>query len=184
MSKVALIYLPAGEGGAKVGLDDYLAVGHTVDDLLGLATHELRPPPNNDTGGMPDGPYGETDTGLVWKKRTNDGVVPVPLANFTARIVADTVEDDGAETRRVFTVEARLSGQTRRFDVPAEQFATMNWPAAHLGARAILYPGQGVREHARTAIQTLSEAEEQRVRAHLGWVQTERASGATATAAA
>lgn len=33
-AEVAIIYLPAGEGGAKVGLDDYLAAGHTVDDLL------------------------------------------------------------------------------------------------------------------------------------------------------
>src|SRR5690242_14231324 len=29
----------------KQGLDDYLAAGHTVDDLLALVTDELRPPP-------------------------------------------------------------------------------------------------------------------------------------------
>ena len=39
---VQLIYLPSGPGGAKVGLDDYLAAKHTVDDLLALATTELR----------------------------------------------------------------------------------------------------------------------------------------------
>ena len=39
---VRLIYLAPGPGGAKVGLDDYLAAGHTVDDLLSLATTGLR----------------------------------------------------------------------------------------------------------------------------------------------
>lgn len=33
---VALIYLQAGPNGEKVGLDDYLAAGHLVEDLLGL----------------------------------------------------------------------------------------------------------------------------------------------------
>ncbi len=38
---VRLVHLPAGPGWAKVGLDDFLAAGHGVDDLLGLATTEL-----------------------------------------------------------------------------------------------------------------------------------------------
>jgi hypothetical protein len=38
---VQLVYLPAGPDGEKVGLDDYLAAGHSVDDLLALATDEL-----------------------------------------------------------------------------------------------------------------------------------------------
>jgi hypothetical protein len=41
---VAVIYLPHGEAGAKVGLDDYLAAGHTTDALLALAAPELRDP--------------------------------------------------------------------------------------------------------------------------------------------
>lgn len=39
---VKIIYLPSGAGGAKVGLDDYFAAGHTVDELLALATDNLR----------------------------------------------------------------------------------------------------------------------------------------------
>jgi hypothetical protein len=38
---VRLIYLPSGEGGAKVGLDDYFAAGGTVDGLMRLATTDL-----------------------------------------------------------------------------------------------------------------------------------------------
>lgn len=41
---VRVVYLPLGPDGSKVGLDDYLAAGHTLDDLLALATTELRTP--------------------------------------------------------------------------------------------------------------------------------------------
>ena len=40
---VRIIYLPHGEDGRKIGLDDFLAAGHTRDDLLALASDTLRP---------------------------------------------------------------------------------------------------------------------------------------------
>ncbi len=39
-----IVHLPPGDGGAKVGLDDFLAAGHTAEDLLGLAREETPPP--------------------------------------------------------------------------------------------------------------------------------------------
>lgn len=42
---VALLYLPSGPAGAKQGIDDYLAAGHSVDDLFDLAVEESRPLP-------------------------------------------------------------------------------------------------------------------------------------------
>lgn len=39
-ARVALIYLPPGEGASKQGVDDYLAAGHTVSDLVKLASSE------------------------------------------------------------------------------------------------------------------------------------------------
>lgn len=41
-AKVAFIYLSVGDGATKQGVDDYLAAGHSVDDLLALATSEVR----------------------------------------------------------------------------------------------------------------------------------------------
>jgi Domain of unknown function (DUF3854) len=41
-AKVAIIYLPPGEAGEKVGLDDFLAAGHTASDLMALASPTLR----------------------------------------------------------------------------------------------------------------------------------------------
>jgi hypothetical protein len=40
-----LIYLPYGPGATKTGVDDFMATGNTVDDLLTLATDELREMP-------------------------------------------------------------------------------------------------------------------------------------------
>ncbi len=47
---VRYVYLPSGAAGEKVGVDDYLAQGHGVDDLYMLATTELRSLPE----GTPD----------------------------------------------------------------------------------------------------------------------------------
>jgi DNA polymerase I-like protein with 3'-5' exonuclease and polymerase domains len=49
MAEVLQIYLPSGEGGTKQGVDDFLAAGHSVDDLLDYACSELREPPNVDS---------------------------------------------------------------------------------------------------------------------------------------
>jgi hypothetical protein len=45
---VRLIYLTAGAGGAKVGLDDYFAAGGTVDGLMRLASADLPDEPEAD----------------------------------------------------------------------------------------------------------------------------------------
>ncbi len=169
-ANVAVIYLPAGEGGSKQGADDFLAAGNSVDDLLALATTELREPPCEEENEAPPIPYRETPQGLVLDKLTKEGIVPVLLANFTARITGDVVEDDGAEERRRFEIEAELNGRRSVFTVPAEQFSGMTWPTEHLGARAVLYPGSSTRDHARAATQLLSgDVPTRHVYAHIGW---------------
>jgi hypothetical protein len=159
--------------------DGMLAKG--VDDALirGVHIHRAHPPlapPHQveltgDVGRQPDArPYHSTPAGLVWRRQTASGPVNMPLTNFSALIAAEVLEDDGAEVRRRFEVEARLNGACRRFTVGAEAFASMGWVMEHLGARAILYPGFGLRDHARAAIQVLSgDVREHHVYAHTGW---------------
>jgi hypothetical protein len=159
--------------------DAMLAKG--VDDALirGVHIHRAHPPsapPHQvelpvDVGRQPDGhPYHSTPAGLVWRRQTASGLVNTPLTNFSAFIAAEVLEDDGAEVRRRFEVEARLNGARRRFMVGAEAFASMGWVMEHLGARAILYPGFGLRDHARVAMQVLSgEVAERHIYAHTGW---------------
>ncbi len=141
---------------------------NTVIKWLGI-THTSEP------AAGPTGPYEATDRGLVWRRPTsNGGTIRVPLTNFTARIIADVARDDGAETLREFELEVKRAGRTYRFRVPAAQFAGMNWVPEHLGASAIVYPGQGTREHTRAAVQVLSgDVTERRVYAHTGWREVE-----------
>jgi Domain of unknown function (DUF3854) len=52
-----VIYLPYGPGATKTGVDDFIATGKTVDDLLTLATDELREmPQEQDQEGRMDAP--------------------------------------------------------------------------------------------------------------------------------
>ncbi|HKV44730.1 MAG TPA: DUF3631 domain-containing protein [bacterium] len=44
-ARVRIVGLPSGPDGSKVGLDDYLAIGHSIQDLLALAKPDLRDPP-------------------------------------------------------------------------------------------------------------------------------------------
>ncbi len=153
-ARVLLTYLPSGEGATKVGLDDFLAAGNTKDDLLALATSELRPLPGS--GADDDGQlYRETPAGIVYMKPTQNGSIETPLAIFTARILADVVRDDGAETEQAFEVEAKLGEREYLCTVPAGRFSAMHWPIEVMGGRAIVYAGFGARDHARVAIQAL-----------------------------
>ncbi len=165
-ASIKIIYLPPGPGGEKMGLDDFLAAGHTVADLLSHATTELRPPPQEEGGAA----YTADGHGIYFNKLVEGGTVPVLLANFTAKITADTVADDGAEAVRTFTIEAELSGRTARADVPAGKFPALGWVPELLGANAVISPGNTARQHLPAAIQHLSgSVPERRVYAHTGW---------------
>jgi hypothetical protein len=169
-AKVRYVYLPPGPGGTKVGLDDYLAEGHTVGDLLGLASTELRPSPR--ASAAAEAPYAIGETGMIWHRPTPEGPVDVPLANFSAVITDDVLLDDGLELRREFELEATVRGRVQRVTIPASQFPGMSWISEHLGAGAVHYPGMGIKDHLRCAILMLSgDLPEHRVYAHTGWRQ-------------
>jgi hypothetical protein len=109
---------------------------------------------------------------LVLMKKTQDGTVRVPLANWTARIVEQLVQDDGVERQVALAVEGRMGdgAPLPRARVPADRFARMGWPVEHWGARAVVYAGQGVADHARVAVQLLSGDPPTRIEyLHTGW---------------
>jgi hypothetical protein len=156
------------------GVDDALAAGLPIQ----LAPAQVRPERRHPTVGRDNQQlsgahsYKATPGGLVWVRQTHNGPVTVQLTNFRALIATDVLDDDGAEVRRRFEMEARLNGWCRRFTVTADAFAGMGWVAEHLGARAIVYPGLGLRDHARAAMQVLSgEVPERHVYSHTGWRQ-------------
>src|SRR5215218_3194916 len=52
-ARVSLIYLPPGDSGAKQGVDDYLATGGTVDNLIWHSTSELKSTPREEGSATP-----------------------------------------------------------------------------------------------------------------------------------
>jgi hypothetical protein len=114
--------------------------------------------------------YEATEFGVFWNKPSRDGGTWVRLANFTARITAEIIEDDGVENRRAFEIEAALKGQAHRFVIPAADFPAMNWVTERLGGEAIINAGNGTEKRAREAIQELSGAIAKRqLYTHTGW---------------
>ena len=168
-SEVRTIYLPPAEGGAKQGLDDFFAAGHTVEDLLALSTDQLRVPPGSSTATPRPPSYRATPKGLVWDRpTTRNGFEPTLLTNFCATITREVLRDDGVDSSRVFRVEAHLGTHKKVVNLAAEDIRSPQWALDAFGAAARVYPR--TREHLFTAIQTVSgTVRRTRVFAHLGW---------------
>jgi Domain of unknown function (DUF927) len=119
--------------------------------------------------------YRQSEVGIEWQRRTKEGVIWTALTNFSARIVSDITQDDGIETLRALEIAAAINDRAQTtFVVAAAQFAQMTWPLEHLGAEAVVQPGQGSKDRARAAIQILSgRIPQRRVYTHTGWRQVD-----------
>ncbi|MBK8792865.1 MAG: hypothetical protein IPN59_06825 [Holophaga sp.] len=94
------------------------------------------------------------------------------FANFAARIVGEVVRDDGAEKQTFLSVEGRLdSGRAlEKIEVPSPQFSGLGWIIGQWGAGAVVFAGNGIKDHLRAALQLLSGSPARRViYAHTGW---------------
>jgi len=159
--------------GAKDISELHLLYPDEFDGRLKTALEAAQPVPKPDSPFRI--PYEATPNGLIWiRESILHGESRVPITNFTAEIAAVIVEDDGAELRQAFEIHARLDGRHFEFAVPATQFGSMDWALTHMGPQAIVFAGIGVRDHARTAIQILSEdIVEHHVYAQTGWRKLE-----------
>ena len=124
-------------------------------------------------------PFREQAGGLVQVRFGADGEIVEQLTNFTATIVADVVRDDGVERDTAIELDIMLAQQVKRVIVPTSQFGAMNWPIEHMGAAAILMPGQGVKDAARAAIQLLSPTPIacKTIYTHTGWREVPSGNG-------
>ena len=135
------------------------------DEVVGIAESVMRYDPEPTPI-----PYRATRNGLIWLKPTKDGVSFVPLTNFTATIKSSVVQDDGVERSQNFEIEAKLNGKTKTISVSASNYASLNWIIDGIGPLAVVYAGYGAKDHARAAIQMLSNNVVSRtIFAHTGW---------------
>jgi hypothetical protein len=122
---------------------------------------------------VPVGDYLVSGGCICMRKQTAAGPIIVPLANFSARIVRQSVRDFGnGERQQWFVVEGSLDGGTPLPPavVPSGRFATLDWVLEAWGHRAVVYAGQGGRDNLRAALQLLSKAAAQEVvYQHTGW---------------
>jgi hypothetical protein len=168
---VSIVYLPEGEAGSKIGLDDFIAAGGREADLLALASNDIRQPEPPEAGDR-HYPYFETSEGLFFIRRTPKGETVHALTNFTARVLADVLEDDGVTRRRTVDLLVRLNEKERAFRVSAADFNSLRFVSEHVGAEAIVHPGPYVRDHVRVAIQKHSRGVPERlIYCHTGWRQ-------------
>lgn len=107
-------------------------------------------------------------------QQTNEGNLYPPVCNFNARITEVITHDDGTEQTPFFTLAGSLPDgrELPPACVPTAEFAGLGWltPAWH--GEAVVYAGQGTRDHLRAALELLSRERTRRtVYTHTGWRQ-------------
>lgn len=94
------------------------------------------------------------------------------LANFTAKITREIIEDDGVEQTRAVKLEVRMREKQFECLVSIADFKSGNWILNELGVGAILAPGVNVADRVRYVAQRESgEVPSSRVYTHTGWRQ-------------
>jgi hypothetical protein len=109
---------------------------------------------------------------IVRERLTADGPVEVPLCNFSARITEVVTRDDGAEQTSLFTLAGELADgrELPPVPVPTADFNGMGWVTTAWYGAAVVYAGQGTRDHLRAAIELLSPERSRRtVYTQTGW---------------
>lgn len=136
-------------------------------DLL-AAVKRARQSEEEDTGEI-DEPYKRINGRIC--ARGKDGYTP--LANFTAKIVADVMQDDGEDIERQVAICGCLNtGEVLpEVIIKANEFESMGWVVGQWGGRAAIEPGRGTKDLLRHAIQVLSaeEIETRHTYTHTGW---------------
>jgi hypothetical protein len=165
-----IIYLPEGEDGSKVGLDDFLATGATKEELFALAEPEVRQS-SVAVSGVRGSAYRQDADGLLRVTFGRGGKEKlIRLSNFTGQILASVIEDDGVSQRRSVDLLVHAGETEHRLRVSSADFHSLKFVAEKLGPEAIVYPGNYVRDHIRAAIQCFSrDFPELLVYSHTGW---------------
>jgi hypothetical protein len=120
-------------------------------------------------------PYGMADGRIVQNKHSKDGPVSVPLCNFTAKISTEETHDDGIERKKCFVISGKHHSGTEFLPVtvPSDRFSSMNW-VSEWGVKALVYAGNGVKDHLRVAIMSMSnDAVSRVIYTHIGWRKIE-----------
>jgi hypothetical protein len=175
-SRIHALKFPDGKDGKKIGADDFLAEGHTLQDVYALETKEIPPDVKQVIRQRVEDFYEFDETGYKYITSTRDGIInKKDMANFMAKIIEDIVIDDGQTSERRYKISGMLTSDRTRLpiiEVPAENFKSLSWIDRSWGHEAFIYTGlgRGVEEQFITAIRMNSiNATKKSVYTHTGW---------------
>ena len=94
--------------------------------------------------------YSATKKGMFCFNTTSNQWVP--LSNFTAKIRADIIRDNGTGGERLYELEVTLGKEKKRFVVEASKFQNMQWVAENIGAAGNISAGYTIKDNLRAAI--------------------------------
>jgi hypothetical protein len=171
-----IVLLPGELNGhqQKVGVDDYLAAGHSIDELKehllddGIQLELL----HKEEIELEHDTYKVIADRICMKRRGPLVSGWIPLCNFVAEITNQTIIDDGIEESRMLDISGSINGEPLPpLQVPLNSFAGMDWPLKEWGPGVIIRAGTSSKDNLRAAIQMMSHlpAKPMRVYAHTGW---------------
>lgn len=106
------------------------------------------------------------------QKEQDHQTIAVPLCNFVAHVTEEVTRDDGMEANKYFKVRGRSCTGTHlsEIEVPAANFAGLNWVVSEWGMKAIIGAGMNSKDRLREAIQLMShDANRRHIYTHTGW---------------
>lgn len=169
-----IIQLPGGPEGKKYGADDYLAEGHTIQQILNCEIKFAEELDNEPLYELSNRKFKIEDGQICSVKYSADeGMEEIhPLCNFNAAIKEVVIKDDGLEQSGYF----KISGMNKdgchlpSVEVPIANFNSMNWVTSAWHINAIIESGNIVKDKLREAIMIQSQSAPVRsVYTHLGW---------------
>lgn len=169
-----LIKLPPGPNGEKVGADDYLAQGHTLNDLIGCEAKEDIKPPSNKKLDIFGNPYNLAEGILTFEKQNERGEAsaPIALGNFSA-IISEVIEkDNGKDITKFFKIVGResIGKPLPEVIVPCKEFESLDWVVENWDVRAAISADRSAKSRIREALLLLSyNAVRKSIYSHTGW---------------
>jgi len=171
-ARVHVVRFVPGDNGAKVGLDDYLVAGGTIEGLSALSTDTDRQPDLI----IEDKVVYQTHGGVICEMDQNsDGSrTATRLCNFDARVKKLVVVDDGVMINREVLIGGSTAlGTLPDIRIPTTDFASMSWVEDKWAGKAFVESGTS-KDKLRVGIWDLTIKEvgvidEEVHYAHVGW---------------
>lgn len=166
------IILPDMENGAKMGADDYLALGHGFNDLMALAQE---PDKGKITLNDPfKSMFAVVDGRIGYYKSDQDGSFFTPVGDFSAQIAEVIIKDDGRDQKKYYRIIGKDSRGIMLPDViiPVSEYESLDWVNNFWDVRAVISPERKAKAQiAATLRYNAYEAKRKMFYSHTGWIE-------------